>query len=406
MTDKRVKLPPHSRCRSNRRRSESTISRKCRWATRRSRHGRRPSAACSAEAEMRGRLPGAGRHPRLPGAGRRGQVRRGGPEDQGTNCLPAVCGRVCPQETQCEGQCVLGKKGEPVAIGRAGAVRRRLRARARPGRTARTAAATGKKVAVVGSGPAGLTVAGDLIRLGHEVTVFEAFHQAGGVLMYGIPEFRLPKDDRRGGGRLSAAAGRANRVEPGHRQVDHRRRIAGRRGLRRRVHRRRRGPAASHGHARREPRRRLLGQRVPDPRQPDEGLRISRLRHAGRSAGARCAWWAEATWPWTPPARPGVSAPKTSTILYRRSREEMPARAEEIHHAEQEGIDFQAALCTPMEYLGDEPGMVPAGPLPGDGAGRARRFRPPAAGAQAGREVAARHRSGDRGHRLRAPTRS
>jgi glutamate synthase (NADPH/NADH) small chain len=109
------------------------------------------------------------------------------------NSLPAVCGRVCPQEDQCEKLCILGKKGEPVAIGRLerfAADHERSRGEfVMPPK----APPTGKKVAVVGSGPAGLTVAGDLIKKGHEVTIFEALHKAGGVLVYGIPEFRLPK---------------------------------------------------------------------------------------------------------------------------------------------------------------------------------------------------------------------
>lgn len=110
-----------------------------------------------------------------------------------TNSLPAVCGRVCPQESQCEGKCVRGKKGEPVAVGRLerfvadymiskGAV------------TPKKPESNGHKVAVIGAGPSGLSCAGDLARMGYEVTVFEALHAAGGVLMYGIPEFRLPKD--------------------------------------------------------------------------------------------------------------------------------------------------------------------------------------------------------------------
>ncbi|MCG8566701.1 MAG: FAD-dependent oxidoreductase, partial [Desulfobacterales bacterium] len=108
--------------------------------------------------------------------------------------LPAVCGRVCPQEEQCEGLCILGKKGEPVAIGylerfaadyvRENPVEEEIEVGEK----------TGKKVAVIGSGPSGLTVAGDLLLKGHDVTIFEAFHKAGGVLVYGIPEFRLPKD--------------------------------------------------------------------------------------------------------------------------------------------------------------------------------------------------------------------
>jgi glutamate synthase (NADPH/NADH) small chain len=111
-----------------------------------------------------------------------------------TNALPAVCGRVCPQENQCEGSCTLGKKFEPVAIGRlerfaADYLRSEGTAQPLP-----NAPPTGKRVAVIGSGPAGLTIAGDLARRGHAVTIFEAFQKPGGVLMYGIPEFRLPKE--------------------------------------------------------------------------------------------------------------------------------------------------------------------------------------------------------------------
>jgi glutamate synthase (NADPH/NADH) small chain len=111
---------------------------------------------------------------------------------KGTNALPAICGRVCPQETQCEALCVLGKKGQPVAIGRL----ERFCAdyeRQEGAKAPEVPEPTGKKVAVVGSGPAGLTAAADLAKLGHEVTVFESLHKAGGVLSYGIPEFRLPK---------------------------------------------------------------------------------------------------------------------------------------------------------------------------------------------------------------------
>jgi len=110
-----------------------------------------------------------------------------------TNALPAVCGRVCPQEDQCEKVCVLGKKGNPLAIGR---LERFLADwEAASGETERPemAPATGRKIAVVGSGPAGITVANDLALLGHDITIFEALHDAGGVLTYGIPEFRLPK---------------------------------------------------------------------------------------------------------------------------------------------------------------------------------------------------------------------
>ena len=109
------------------------------------------------------------------------------------NNLPAVCGRVCPQESQCESLCIRGKKGEPVAIGR---LERFLADYEMAGgiKTPPRPAQTGKRVAIIGSGPAGLTAAGDLARMGHEVTLFEAFHSTGGVLRYGIPEFRLPKE--------------------------------------------------------------------------------------------------------------------------------------------------------------------------------------------------------------------
>ncbi|MDH4198239.1 MAG: NADPH-dependent glutamate synthase, partial [Candidatus Aminicenantes bacterium] len=110
-----------------------------------------------------------------------------------TNALPAICGRVCPQEEQCEKVCVLGKKSVPVSIGRLERFLADWEAAAGKVERPRLAAKTGKKVAIIGAGPAGLTVANDLLILGHEVTIFEALHECGGVLIYGIPEFRLPK---------------------------------------------------------------------------------------------------------------------------------------------------------------------------------------------------------------------
>ena len=110
-----------------------------------------------------------------------------------SSALPAVCGRVCPQESQCEGKCIRGIKGDPVAIGK---LERFVADWARENgiKPKKTAEPNGHKVAVIGSGPAGLTCAGDLAKLGYDVTIFEALHMAGGVLSYGIPEFRLPKD--------------------------------------------------------------------------------------------------------------------------------------------------------------------------------------------------------------------
>ncbi len=110
-----------------------------------------------------------------------------------TNSLPAMCGRVCPQEVQCEKVCTLGKKGEPVAIGRLERFAADGEAEHGGGAPAETAAPTGRSAAVIGSGPAGLTAAAELAKLGHSVTFFEAFHKLGGVMVYGIPEFRLPK---------------------------------------------------------------------------------------------------------------------------------------------------------------------------------------------------------------------
>ena len=110
-----------------------------------------------------------------------------------TNALPAVCGRVCPQEEQCEKVCVLGKKGDPLAIGRLERFLADWEAASGSTETPDIAPATGRKIAIVGSGPAGVTVANDLALLGHKVTIYEALHDAGGVLTYGIPEFRLPK---------------------------------------------------------------------------------------------------------------------------------------------------------------------------------------------------------------------
>jgi glutamate synthase (NADPH/NADH) small chain len=110
-----------------------------------------------------------------------------------TNALPAVCGRVCPQESQCESKCVLGKKGEPVAVGRLERFAADYEMAQGDVRVPPKPKATGKKVAIVGAGPAGLTAAGELAKAGHDVTIFESLHKAGGVLVYGIPEFRLPK---------------------------------------------------------------------------------------------------------------------------------------------------------------------------------------------------------------------
>lgn len=124
---------------------------------------------------------------------REGELEKAIEEIRERNSLPAICGRVCPQENQCMGECVLGLKGEPINIGALERFVADEEGEDEP-RNRQTATPTDGKVAVIGSGPAGLTAAAELAKLGHEVTIFEALHAPGGVLMYGIPEFRLPKD--------------------------------------------------------------------------------------------------------------------------------------------------------------------------------------------------------------------
>lgn len=280
-----------------------------------------------------------------------------------TNCLPAVCGRVCPQESQCESQCILGKKGEAVAIGRlerfaADYEREHGNIESEQGNITLPpkAAPNGKKVAVVGAGPAGLTVAGDLILLGYDVTIFEAFHRPGGVLIYGIPEFRLPKSIveaevdclRQLGVRieLNQAIGKSISVDElfnkeGFNAVF----IAVGAGL----------PYVMD----------VPGENLGGVYLANEYLTRVNLMRAyafprydtpvvrGRSVcvvgGGNVAMDAART-----ARRLGASH---VYVLYRRSLDEMPARSEESHHAQQEGIIFKT-LCAPIEYLGDDHGMV------------------------------------------------
>lgn len=272
-----------------------------------------------------------------------------------TNVLPAICGRVCPQEEQCEVECILGKKSEPVAIGRlerfaADFEREEGLVQIPPG-----ASPIGKKVAVVGSGPAGLTVAGDLSVLGYEVTVFEAFHKPGGVLAYGIPEFRLPKAI----------------VEA---EVDYLRKLGVKFEMNHVV-----GKTVAIEELLNEEHFSAVfvgvgaglpwfmdipGENLGGVYSANEYLTRSNLMKAydfprydtpivhGRRVcvigGGNVAMDS---------ARTARRLGSEVIILYRRSRDELPARREEIHHAEQEGIVFQF-LAAPVEYLGDERGMV------------------------------------------------
>ena len=270
-----------------------------------------------------------------------------------TSSLPAVCGRVCPQETQCEHQCVRGKKGESVAIGR---LERFVADWYRENVTdqAEKPQSNGHKVAVVGAGPAGLTCAGDLAKKGYQVSVFEALHVAGGVLMYGIPEFRLPKaivtheiDGLRQMGvdiQTNVVIGRSESVddlfEQGYEAVFV-------------------GSGAGLPNFMGMPGENLKGvysaneflTRCNLMKAYQDGVDTP-IQHAKRAVivgggnvamdAARCA------------KRLGV---EEVTIVYRRSMEELPARKEEVEHAMEEGIEF-CLLTNPVRVLGNEEGWV------------------------------------------------
>ncbi len=270
---------------------------------------------------------------------------------QRDNALPAVCGRVCPQETQCEIKCVRGVKGEPVAIGYLERYRRRLGARP-SGAAARgaAAAATGRKVAVVGAGPAGLTAAGELARLGHAVTVFEALHDTGGVLRYGIPEFRLPK--RIIDIEVSRLAQYGVKIETNV--------IIGKTITLREL--REEFDAVFVGNGAGLPMMlNIPGENLKGVYSANEYLTRVNLMGAGQSE--------EATTPILRPREVAVIGggntamdcvrtarrlgAERAMIVYRRSEEEMPARVEEIHHAKEEGVEF-VLLTAPLAVVGDE----------------------------------------------------
>jgi len=273
-----------------------------------------------------------------------------------TNCLPAICGRVCPQESQCEERCLTGKKGEAVAVGRLERFAADFERTGHLVEVPPTAPPTGKRIAVVGSGPAGLTVAGDLVLLGHEVTVFEAFHKPGGVLMYGIPEFRLPKEiveEEVDYLRKLGVAIEFNQVIGKSITVDE---LLDEEGY----------DAVFVGVGAGLPTfMGIPGEHLGGVYSANEYLTRSNLMKAyafpeydtpvvrGRNVcvvgGGNVAMDAART-----ARRLGA---EHVYLLYRRSREEMPARAEEVHHAEQEGIIFKL-LCAPLEYFGDQRGMV------------------------------------------------
>ena len=267
------------------------------------------------------------------------------------NALPAVCGRVCPQEEQCEKLCVLGVKGEPVAVGRLERFVADYERNSGNIKVPQIPAKTGKRVAIVGAGPAGLTVAGDLIKLGHEVTVFEALQEPGGVLTYGIPEFRLPK-----------AIVQA--------EVDYLKKlgvrfvmdfVVGRNSTIRELLDKEGYGAVFIGSGAGLPSfMRIPGENLVGVYSANEYLTRSNLMKAylfpkydtppikrkrvAVIGGGNVAMDS---------ARTALRLGADVTIVYRRAREQMPGRDEEIHHAEEEGIKFKL-LNNPVRIIGDD----------------------------------------------------
>ena len=269
------------------------------------------------------------------------------------NALPAISGRVCPQENQCEGKCVRGVKGEPVAIGRV----ERFVADWAAGQgiaNVATAPKNGHKVAVIGSGPAGLTCAGELARMGYDVTVFEAFHTAGGVLTYGIPEFRLPKAivarevanlEKMGVDiELNMVIGKILTIpeifERGYEAVF----IASGAGLP--MFMKIPGESLVGVYSANEYLTRINLMKAYKEDSPTPILHNQKVAVVGGGNvamdAARCA------------KRMGA---EEVYIVYRRGMEELPARKEEVEHAQEEGIIFKT-LTNPVEVLGDEDGRV------------------------------------------------
>ena len=275
------------------------------------------------------------------------------------NVLPAITGRVCPQETQCESCCILGHKFEPLGIGYLERfVADYERAHGTYG-LPKKAPPTGKKIAIVGSGPAGLSAAGDLVRLGHHATVFEALHEIGGVLLYGIPEFRLPKAIVRHEVNVLRQMGvefQTNVVigktvtidelltEEGYHAVL----IATGAGLPKFLEVP--GEHLNGVYSANEFLTRVNLMRAHD-RSYDQPVFDCRGKDVAVVGGGNTAMDAVRT-----ACRLGA---RISYLIYRRSETEMPARAEEVHHARDEGVEFRC-LTNPVEFLGDEQGWLRA----------------------------------------------
>jgi glutamate synthase (NADPH) small chain len=274
------------------------------------------------------------------------------------NALPAITGRVCPQETQCEGGCVLGRKGAALAIGNLERfVADYERESGRLG-LPRMEPPTGKSVAIVGSGPAGLSAAGDLVQKGHRVHVFEALHELGGVLVYGIPEFRLPKsivreeiDNLRRMGvefETNVVVGKSVTIDELMRDEHYDAVfVATGAGLPRFL-----GIPGEHlngVYSANEFLTRVNLMRAYRALEYDEPVYDCHDRDVMVVGGGNTAMDAVRT-----ARRLGA---RTATLVYRRSEAEMPARAEEVRHAREEGIEFRM-LTDPVAFLGDEKGWL------------------------------------------------
>ena len=274
------------------------------------------------------------------------------------NALPAITGRVCPQESQCEGGCVLGKKGNSVAIGN---LERFIADFEREsGKLGLPAIApyTGKSVAIVGSGPAGLSAAGDLVQKGHHVRVFEALHELGGVLVYGIPEFRLPKSvvkDEVDNLRRMGVEFETNIVVGKSVTLDELMRVEGydavfvATGAGLPVFLGVPGEHLNGVYSANEFLTRTNLMRAYKFPEFDQPIYDCRDRDVIVVGGGNTAMDAVRT-----ARRLGA---RTATLVYRRSEAEMPARAEEVKHAREEGIEFRM-LTNPVEFLGDEKGWL------------------------------------------------
>ena len=272
-----------------------------------------------------------------------------------TNGLPAVCGRVCPQEDQCEKECVLGKKGEPVAVGRLERFAADYERNAGKVSIPPAVKSNGKKIAVAGAGPAGLTIAGDLVKLGYDVTIYEALHKAGGVLVYGIPEFRLPKAIveaeveylRKLGVKIETnfVIGRTKTIDELFTEGFNAVFIGVGAGAP--VFMNIPGENLSGIYSANEylTRSNLMKAYL----FPEYDTPIVRGKRVAVVGGGNVAMDSVRT-----ALRLGA---ERAMIIYRRTEVEMPARKEEVHHAQEEGVEF-LMLHNPVEYIGNEAGWV------------------------------------------------